>query len=117
MFSYPHLILAHNLEVYTHGSKQSCFSPMLILIEGVCYSLAAARNKSATRPALPPGAWRRMERKTGKKTVGRDKGSLTEKQTKGTGTTTTQKRGIHNTKQQNAESNSHRPPPPRAPEP
>jgi len=31
------------------------------------------------------------------KLVGRDKGSLTEQQTKGTGTTTIQKRGIHNT--------------------
>jgi len=58
-----------------------------------------------------------MERNR-QKLVGHDKGSLTEQQTKGTGTTTTiQMRRIHKTKQQNAESNSHHPPPPCAPEP
>jgi len=57
-----------------------------------------------------------MERNR-QKPVGRDKGSLTEEQTKGTGTTMIQIRGIHKTKQQNAESSSHCPPPPRAPEP
>ena len=41
-----------------------------------------------------------MER-TRQKPVGQDKGSLTEQQTKGTGTTTIQKRGIHKTNQQN----------------
>jgi len=41
-----------------------------------------------------------MERKR-QKLVGRDKGSLTEQQTKGTVTTTIQKRGIHKTNQQN----------------
>jgi len=41
-----------------------------------------------------------MERNR-QKTVGRDKGSLTEQQTKGTATTTIQKRGIHKTNQQN----------------
>jgi len=35
------------------------------------------------------------------KLVGRDKGSLTEQQTEGTGTTTIQKRGKHKTNQQN----------------
>jgi len=35
------------------------------------------------------------------KLVDRDKGSLTEQQTKGTGTTTIQKSGIHKTNQQN----------------
>jgi len=41
-----------------------------------------------------------MERNR-KKTVSRDKGSLTEQQTKGTATTTIQIRGIHKTNQQN----------------
>jgi len=63
--------------------------------------LAAAGNKSVTRPPLPPpgcgGEWK----ETGRKLVGQDKGSLTEQQTKGTGTTTIQKRGIHKTNQQN----------------
>ena len=57
--------------------------------------LAAAGNKSATRPPLPPpgcgGEWK----ETGRKLVGRDKGSLTEQQTKGTVTTMIQIRGIH----------------------
>jgi len=35
--------------------------------------------------------------KNRQKLVGRDKGSLTEQQTEGTGTTTIQKRGIHKT--------------------
>jgi len=48
--------------------------------------------------AAPPPARvrRRMERKR-QKLVGRDKGSLTEQQTKGTGTTTIQIRRKHNT--------------------
>jgi len=48
--------------------------------------------------AAPPLArvWRRMERKR-QKLVGRDKGSLTEQQTKGTGTTMIQIRRKHNT--------------------
>jgi len=46
----------------------------------------------------PAGVWRRMERNR-QKLVGRDKGSLTEQQTKGTGTKTIQIRGIHKTKQ------------------
>jgi len=59
----------------------------------------------ATPP--PAGVRRRIER-NGQKLVGRDKGSLTEQQTKGMVTTTILIRRIHNTKQQNAESNSHR---------
>jgi len=47
----------------------------------------------------PAGVQRRMG--IGRKLVGRDKGSLTEQQTKGIGTTTIQKRGIHKTNQQN----------------
>jgi len=49
-----------------------------------CYSVAAAGNKSATwLPLPPPGERRRIERNR-QKLVGRDKGSLTEQQTKGT---------------------------------
>jgi len=48
----------------------------------------------------PAGVWRRMERNR-QKLVGRDKGSLTEHQTEGTGATTIQKRGIYKTNQQN----------------
>ena len=51
-----------------------------------------------------------------KNLVGRDKGSLTEQQTKGTVTTTIQIRRKHNTKEQNAQSRSHRLLP-RTPEP
>jgi len=50
--------------------------------------------------------------------VGRDKGSLTEQQTKGTGTTTIQIREIHKTNQQNTERAALTgPPPQRAPKP
>jgi len=56
---------------------------------------AAAGNKSATRPPLPlpgcGGEWK----ETGRKLVDRDKGSLTEQQTKGTGTTMIQIRRKH----------------------
>jgi len=48
----------------------------------------------------PTGVQRRMERNR-QKLVGRDKGSLTERQTKGTGTTTIQKRALHRTNPQN----------------
>ena len=51
------------------------------------------RHVAATPPA---GVWRRMERNK-QKLVGWDKGSLTEQQTKATGTTTTQIRRKHNT--------------------
>jgi len=48
----------------------------------------------------PAGVRRRMERNR-QKLVGWDKGSLTEQQTKGTGTTTIQIRGLHRTNPQN----------------
>jgi len=60
-------------------------------VEGVLVS-AAAGNKSATRPPPPAGVQRRMERNR-QKPVGRDKGSLTAQQTKGTATTTIHKKG------------------------
>jgi len=66
-----------------------------------CSGSAAAGNESATRPPLPlprcGGKWK----ETGRKLVGRDKGSSIEQQTKGTATTTIQKRAIHKTNQQN----------------
>jgi len=54
---------------------------------------------------------RRRERNR-QKLVGRDKGSLTEQQTKGTVTTTIQIRGIHKTKQTTQQSYSPGLPPP-----
>ena len=54
------------------------------------------KHHAATPP--PAGVWRRTERKR-QKLVGQDKGSLTVQQTKGTGTTTIQIKGIHKTKQ------------------
>jgi len=60
--------------------------PVLCPCESVLV-LAAASNKSATRPPLPPPACGGEWKETGRKLVGRDKGSLTEQQTKGTGTT------------------------------
>jgi len=50
--------------------------------------------------APPPTAMRRRMERNREKLVGRDKGSLTEQQTKGTATTKIQKRGIHKTNQQ-----------------
>jgi len=54
--------------------------------------LVAASNKSATWSPLPPPGCGEGEKKTGRKLVGRDKGSLTEQQAKGTVTTTIQRR-------------------------
>jgi len=65
-------------------------------LDGVLVS-AAAGNKSATRPPLPPPRCRGEWKETGRKLVGWDKGSLTEQQTKGIATTTIQIRGIHRT--------------------
>ena len=73
----------------------------------------APRGRSAA--PRPAGGQRRMERSR-QKLVGRDKGSLTEQQTKGTVTAMIPIRRKHKTKQQTAESNSHCPPPPCAPE-
>ena len=64
----------------------------------------------------PAGVRRRMERNK-QKLAGRDKGSLTEQQTKGTVTTTIQIRGIHKTKQTAQQSCSPWLPPLRTPEP
>jgi len=59
--------------------------------------LAAAGNKSTTWPPLPPPACGGEWKENRQKLVGWDKGSLTEQQTKGTGTTTIQIRRKHNT--------------------
>jgi len=64
----------------------------------------------------PAGVQRRMERNR-QKLVGRDKGSLTEQQTEGTGTTTIQIRGTHKTKQTAQQSHSPQPPPQCTPKP
>ena len=67
---------------------------------GLIYSvlwLGCGRQQKRHAAASPPaGVQSRMERKR-QKPVGRDKGSLTEQQTKGTGTTTVQIRRKHNT--------------------
>jgi len=58
--------------------------------------LQLATEESCGRPS-PCWGVEENGKKTGKKLVGRDKGSLTEQQTKGTGTTTIQVRRKHNT--------------------
>jgi len=78
------------------------------------------QQKRHTATPSPTGVRRRTERNR-LKLVGRDKGSLTEQQSKETGTSTIQKRGIHKTNQQNracrTESLSRTGPAPHAPEP
>ena len=71
---------------------------LLLLVQG-CSGLGCGWQQKHHVAAPPPsGVRRRMERNR-QKLVGWDKGSLTEQQTKGTVTTTIQKRGIHKTKQ------------------
>ena len=61
-----------------------------------CFGFSSRRQQKRHTAAPPPaGVRRRMERKR-QKLVGWDKGSLTEQQTKGTGTTTIQIRRKHN---------------------
>jgi len=60
------------------------------------FRFGAVGNKSATRPPLPPLGCRGEWKETSRTLVGQDKGSLTEQQTKGTGTTTIQIRRKHN---------------------
>jgi len=57
------------------------------------------RQQKCHAAAPPPARVRRRMERNRQKPVGRDKGSLTEQQTKGTGTTTIQIKGIHKTKQ------------------
>jgi len=58
--------------------------------------LPPATKAPHSRPSPRRGA-EENGKKTGRKPVGRDKGSLTEQRTKGTATTTVQIRGIHRT--------------------
>jgi len=59
-----------------------------------CFGFGCRRQQKRHAAAPPSaGVRRRMERNR-QKLVGRDKGSLTEQQTKGTGTTMKQKKGV-----------------------
>jgi len=78
---------------------------------------AAAGNKSATRPPLPPLGCGEEWKERGRKLVGRDKGSLTEQQTKGTVTTTIQKKGEYTKQTRRTEPLSRTAPPLCPPEP
>jgi len=99
-------------------AEPGSWSTLRLVVLHVCvFWFGWGRQQKHHMAAPPPaGLWRRMEGNR-QKPVGRDKGSLTEQQTKGTGTATIQIRGIHNTKRQTAESNCHRPLPLRAPKP
>ena len=71
----------------------------MLFVLSVRYMLWFGCGQQQKRHAAAPppaGVRRRMER-TRQKLVGRDKGSLTEQKTKGTGTTTIQRRRKHNT--------------------
>jgi len=62
-----------------------------------CFGFGCRRQQKRHAAASPPaGVWRRMKRKM-QKLVGRDKGSLTEQQIEGTGTTTIQIRRKYDT--------------------
>ena len=63
------------------------------------FGCSRQQKRHAATP--PPTRVRRRIERNRQKLVGRDKGSLTEQQTNGRGTTTIQKRGIHKTNQQN----------------
>jgi len=62
------------------------------------------KHQVATLLPLPQLGCEGEQKENRQKLVGRDKGGLTEQQTKGTVTTTIQIRRIHKTKQQNTES-------------
>jgi len=73
-----------------------------------CFGFGCRRQQKRHMAAPPPtGVRRRMKRKR-QKLVGRDKGSLTEQQTKGTETTTTQIRRKYDTNSHNRPSLLHR---------
>jgi len=67
----------------------------MIAIRLLWFGCGQQQKHHAAAPP-PTGLRRRMERKR-QKLVGQDKGSLTEQQSKGIGTTTIQIRRIHNT--------------------
>jgi len=66
-----------------------------------CSGFGCSRKQKRHAAAPPPTVVQRRMERNRQKLVGRDKGSLTEQQTEGTGITTVQKRGIHKTNQQN----------------
>ena len=69
-----------------------CFEKMYKMVRRNVLWFGCGRQQKHYAAAPPPaGVRRRMERNR-QKLVGRDKGSLTEQQTEGTGTTTTQKK-------------------------
>jgi len=57
-----------------------------------CSGFGCSRQQKHHAAASPPAGLRRKMERNRQKLVGRDNGSLTEQQTKGTGTTTIQKR-------------------------
>ena len=77
----------------THMSTAASVLPGM----NACSGFGCGRQQKRHTAAPPPaGVWRRMERNR-QKLVGRDKGSLTEQQTEGTGKTMIQIRRKHNT--------------------
>ena len=103
------------LLVYLENPSSCALNMSLILLTCLLKSLISAcfgfgwRRQQKRHVAAPPPASvrRRMERKR-QKLVGRDKGSLTEQQTKGTGTTTIQIRRKHKNEPHDPESRSPR---------
>ena len=71
----------------------------LLSFLSACFGFSCHRQQKCHAAAPAPAGVRRRMGINRQKLVGRDKGSLTEQQTKGTGTTTIQIRGIHKTKQ------------------
>ena len=104
----------------THGLScprvRLCLSEQCLPNWPVFWFGCGRQQKRHAAAPPPTGVRRRMERNR-QKLGGRDKGSLTQQQTKGTGTTTIRIRGIHKTKQTTQQSCSPEPPPPRTPEP
>jgi len=86
--------LQRNCPSRSTNSDRICLTPHLYGPE-VWFGCGWQQKRHAATPP-PAGVWRRMERNR-QKPVGRDKGSLTEQQTKGTVTTMIQMRRKHNT--------------------
>ena len=74
-----------------------------ILLFKHCSGFGCSQTQKRHAATPPPTMVRRRIERNRQKLVGRDKGSLTEQQTKGTVTTMIQIRRIHKTKQQNTE--------------
>jgi len=82
-----------------------------------CFGFSCRQQQKRHAAAPPPAAVRRRVERKRQKLVGRDKGSLTEEQTKGTVTTTVQIRRKHNKTDRKTDPLSRTGPAPRAPEP